>query len=81
MKLYELTERRIDPKTALIDAALAAMHRRATSKGDLQSIGGYAFDISRSFNTGLSAKQLEKLYRERYNTKDTTTLYRENKKR
>lgn len=32
-----------------VDAMLAAMHRLVMSKGDLQSIGSYAFDIGRSF--------------------------------
>jgi len=51
-------------KENFIDAMLDAMHRRVMSKGDLQSLGGYAFDIGRSF--GFPAKELEKLYREKF---------------
>ena len=67
MLLNELFELR-DPKQSAIDAALAALHRRAVSKGSLQDIGGYAFDISRSFNIGLSGRELARLYKERYGT-------------
>lgn len=51
-------------KERFVDAMLNAMHRLVTSKGDTQSIGGYAYDISRSF--GFPAKELEKLYREKF---------------
>lgn len=51
-------------KEKFIDAMLDAMHRRVMSKGDLQSLGGYAFDIGRSF--GFPAKELEKLYRKKF---------------
>ena len=67
MLLNELFELR-DPKQSAIDAALAALHRRAVSKGSLQDIGGYAFDIARSFNIGLSGRELARLYKERYST-------------
>lgn len=66
MLLNELFERIEDANTAIINAALAALDRRVKSKGDLQSIGGYAFDITRSYNIGISARELEKLYREHY---------------
>ena len=66
-----------DPKQKMIDAALAAMHRRVSSKGDLQSIGGYAFDIVRSYNIGISAKELERLYREKYNVNEGYKLHLE----
>ena len=65
MLLNELFTRP-DPETAMLDAALAALHRRVSSKGDLQNLEGYAFDIARSFNTGLGPRQLARLYRERY---------------
>ena len=51
-------------KTAMLDA----MHRLVMSKGNLKSIGSYAFDISRSF--GMDSKEIERLYRERYMTED-----------
>lgn len=55
-----------------IDTALDAMHRLVTSKGDKQSIGGYAFDIARSF--GLPSKEVERMYREKYGvTEDNNT--------
>jgi hypothetical protein len=47
-----------------VDAMLAAMHRLVMSKGDLQSIGSYAFDIGRSF--GIPGRDVERLYKERY---------------
>jgi hypothetical protein len=69
MLLNELFTRP-DPETAMLDAALAALHRRISSKGDLQNIEGYAFDIARSFNTGKNPRELARLYRERYATNE-----------
>ena len=66
MQLHELWKKP-DPEKDIIDSALAALHRRASSKGDRQSIDGYAFDIIRSYNLGIGAKQLARLYREKYN--------------
>ena len=51
-------------KERFMDAMLDALHRKVSSKGDLQSIGGYAFDIARSF--GFNPRELEKLYHEKY---------------
>lgn len=51
-----------------INTMLAAMHRLVTSKGDRSSIGGYAFDIARSF--GVEPKEVERLYREKFMTED-----------
>ena len=70
MLLNELFERVIDPKDAILNAALAALHRRISSKGDLQDIEGYAFDVARSFKTGKNPRELAKLYRERYTTNE-----------
>ena len=67
MLLYELH----DPRQKMIDAALAAMHRLVTSKGDRQSIGGYAFTISKSFN-GVNPRELERLYKEKYDVNEVT---------
>jgi hypothetical protein len=55
-------------RTQFVDAMLKAMHRLVTSKGDRSSIGGYAFDIARSF--GMNPKDVEQLYREKYMTED-----------
>jgi len=55
-------------RTQFVDAMLKAMHRLVTSKGDRSSIGGYAFDIARSF--GMNPKEVEQLYREKYMTED-----------
>jgi hypothetical protein len=66
MLLNELFERVRDPEQAAIDAAVAALHRRLVSKGDRENIEGYAFDIARSFDIGINARQLASLYRERY---------------
>lgn len=52
-------------KERFIDAMLEAMHRLVMSKGDLRSIGSYAFDIARSFG-GVDPKEVERLYREKY---------------
>ena len=75
MLLNELFTRP-DPETAVLDAALAAIHRRMGSKGDLQDIEGYAFDIARSFKTGKSARELARLYRERYVTEAWSEKYK-----
>lgn len=68
MRLYELFEDMPSAKAKerAIEAALAALHRRATSKGNREDIGGYAFDIARAFDIGLSGRELAKLYIERY---------------
>jgi len=55
-------------RTQFVDAMMKAMHRLVTSKGDRSSIGGYAFDIARSF--GMDPKEVERLYRERFMTED-----------
>jgi hypothetical protein len=46
-------------------AALAALERLVNSKGDKQSIGGYAFDIARAF-AGIDAKELIRMYNEKH---------------
>ena len=56
---------RVDPKAAMMDKAIDALHRRAQSKGDKESIGSYAFDVARSFK-GISSRELEKAYREKH---------------
>ena len=55
-------------RTQFVDAMLKAMHRLVTSKDDRSSIGGYAFDIARSF--GMNPKEVEQLYREKFMTED-----------
>jgi len=76
MLLNELFERVIDPRDAILNAALSAIHRRMGSKGDLQDIEGYAFDIARSFKTGKSPRELARLYRERYVTEAWSEKYK-----
>jgi hypothetical protein len=66
MLLFELFDYKKTAKERAIDAALAALHRRATSKGDREDLAGYAFDIARSFDIGMSSRDLVKLYQERY---------------
>jgi len=56
---------RMDPKAAMMDKAIDALHRRVQSKGDKESIGSYAFDVARSFK-GISSRELEKAYREKH---------------
>lgn len=55
-----------DPKDAIVDKALSALDRLYKSKGDQRSLGSYAFDIARSYNTGMSGRELEKKYRQTY---------------
>ncbi len=66
MLLFELFDYKKSPKERAIDAALAALDRRAKSKGDREDLAGYAFDIARSFNIGISSRDLVKLYKEKY---------------
>ena len=69
MSKQELDDKIMQRKReAFITAMLDAMHRLVMSKGNLKSIGSYAFDISRSF--GMDSKEIERLYRERYMTED-----------
>ena len=60
-----LAKMKDDQQNKFINAALDALHRLVTSKQGRQSIGGYAFDISRAFN-GVKAKELEKMYRAKF---------------
>lgn len=53
------------------NAVLDAMHKLVTSKGTRQSIGGYAFDIARSF--GLNPKEVERMYRDKYEVNEAET--------
>jgi len=46
-------------------AAIQALHRLIQSKGDRQSIRGYAFDISRAF-AGIDSKKLIDMYKAQY---------------
>jgi hypothetical protein len=46
-------------------AAIQALHRLIQSKGDKQSIRGYAFDISRAF-AGIDSKKLIDMYKAQY---------------
>lgn len=61
--LQRINSRRNDQ---FIQKAVDTLHRLVTSKGNRQSVGGYAFDIAKSFNTGMSGRELEKLYRQKY---------------
>ena len=63
--MQERTAINPDPKEAMMNKAVEALHRRAQSKGDKETIGGYAYDVARSFN-GLSARELERAYKEKY---------------
>jgi len=56
-----------------MQAALDALHRLVTSKGNKQSIGGYAFDIARAFN-GVNAKELEAAYNQKFVNESTNTF-------
>ena len=68
-EVYETTKQELiskikdDQKKRFYDAALTAMDKLINSKGKKQSIGGYAFEISRAFN-GIKPKELEQMYNE-----------------
>lgn len=47
------------------DAAVQALRRLVLSKGDKQSIGGYAFDIARAYQ-GINVRELEARYNDLY---------------
>ena len=47
-----------------ISAMLDAMHKLVTSKGSRHSIGGYAFEVAKTF--GFNSRDLEKMYRDMY---------------
>ena len=51
------------PQTAFMKAALAALDRLVKSDPRGQTVGGYAFDIARSFN-GVDGRELERAYNE-----------------
>lgn len=57
--------------------ALKYMDNMVKSKGSKQSIGGYAFDIARSFDVGLSSKELEKLYKKLFMKESSSPSERE----
>jgi hypothetical protein len=67
--MYESTKEEVlaklqdSQKKRFYNAALDAMHRLVTTKGSRQSVGGYAFEISRAFN-GIEPKELEQMYNE-----------------
>jgi hypothetical protein len=67
--MYESTKEELlaklqdSQKKRFYNAALDAMHRLVTTKGSRQSVGGYAFEISRAFN-GIEPKELEQMYNE-----------------
>ena len=63
---YEMTNEEIDHRKGMIDHALAAMHRRVTSKGDNDTIGNSAFEIAKTYNLGMSSRELERLYRQKH---------------
>jgi hypothetical protein len=54
-----------DPKAMMMDKACAALHRRMQSKGDKESLSSAAYSVARGF-TDLSARELQKAYKEKY---------------
>lgn len=62
----QLRERIEDPREAILNTALKYLEALHKSRGDQQDIGGYAFDIARSFNLkGIATpKELANMYRE-----------------
>ena len=49
-----------------LDYVLDKMHELVKEYGDRQSIGGYAFDVSRFLGGAISGREIERLYREKY---------------
>lgn len=69
-------------KDRVVNMALDAIEKMTKSKGSKQSIGGYAFDIAKSYNIGMSGRELEKLYRkERMNEGEDCSCEDENVKK
>lgn len=60
----QLIERRVDPREAILRKALTYLDTMVKSHGELQSVGGYAFDICRAFDlTNIAtARELTQLY-------------------
>jgi hypothetical protein len=54
-----------DPKAMMMDKACSALHRRLQSKGDKESLSSAAYSVARGF-TDLSARELQKAYKEKY---------------
>jgi hypothetical protein len=56
--------RMVDPREAILRKALTYLDEMVNSNGDMQSIGGYAFDIVRSFDLKgiVTARELAQLY-------------------
>jgi hypothetical protein len=65
-EVAQMHERVMDPREQILRKALQYMDHMVKAKGDTQSIGGYAFDISRSFNLkGIAtSRELAELYRD-----------------
>ena len=53
------------PADKYVDSAVDALRRRVTSKGSRESISGYAFDISRTYNK-IKPRELERAYADKY---------------
>lgn len=64
MLLQELFET-TSPEERFYAAAIEALKRRLASKGDKESVGSAAFEISRSF--GIPASELVRMYQEKGN--------------
>jgi hypothetical protein len=65
-EVAQLHERIIDPREQILRKALQYLDHMINAKGDLQSIGGYAFDVTRSFNLKgiVTSRELTDLYRD-----------------
>tara|TARA_R110000851_G_scaffold51928_1_gene122980 strand:+ start:164 stop:1111 length:948 start_codon:yes stop_codon:yes gene_type:complete len=65
-EVAQLHEHIMDPREQILRKALQCLDHMIKEKGDTQSIGGYAFDITRSFNLKdiATAKELTDLYRD-----------------
>jgi hypothetical protein len=65
-----------DPKNDIIKKALDALNKMVSSKGARQSIQGYAFDITRSFNLSIGPRELANLYTKTYGVPEGFETYR-----
>lgn len=59
-----------DPREMILQKALDYLDKMVQSRGSKQDVGGYAFDIARSFNLNgiATSKELERMYHEIHGT-------------
>jgi len=71
-----LAKARAKAAVRLLDSALDAIHKMVVKHGSKQSIGGYAFDVARSHNTGMTPRELVGAYMTKYGKSELKTYGR-----